>query len=357
MIILYINDECAKGCSFCFIPDGVKAKSREMSVENIEKLIDKLDLKHVQIQGGEPTQHSKFLNILQLLAIKGVTFNMLSNILFSDRICNELISYIHLGVCTNISPNAAELDKNQKQFKLWKKNYLKLHEAFSNNASTMSLMWTIPKDLRKNNKLNCLEYIEWLRSEIPENFKSLRIGLDLCGTYIINNRKIGRIIDNIDLIGKKYNFKFYTDCQCPPCINEPGELRRWHTIQNNSHSCAPDWGSNKGVEVRPDMSTAQCFQSAGEIGMPHIVPNILDQRYGKGDKVRQLQKIATRKYIVTDSKIGTPQVCQECDYYPLICNGICMGCKVGDNDNRNEARRDLSFTLDVATEPIENITY
>jgi len=353
MIILYINDECAKGCSFCFIPDGVKQKGREMSIKDIDKLTDKLELKHVQIQGGEPTQHSKFLEIIQLLAVKGITFNMLSNILFSNKILNELISYIHLGVCTNISPNASELDENPKQLKLWKKNYLALHQAFNNESGYMNLMWTIPKDMRVDKERNCLEYIEWLRSEIPDNFKSLRIGLDLCGTYVINNRELGRIIDGIDVLGKEHNFTFFSDCQCPPCINKPGELRPWHTIQNNEHSCAADHGANKAVEVKPDMSTAHCFQSQGEIGMPHVVPNILEHRYGDGNKVRQLQKIATRKYITTDVKIGLPVECQECSYYPLVCNGICMGCKVGEYDGRNEARRDLSFTLDVATEPVE----
>jgi len=349
MIILYINDACAKGCSFCFVPDGVKQKSREMSLEHIEQMVDKLDLKHVQIQGGEPTQHSKFLKIIQMLAAKGVTFNMLSNILFSERMCNELISYIHLGVCKNISPNASELDEKPRQLKLWKKNYLKLHEAFGNSAESMNLMWTIPKGLRKDKKRDCLEYIEWLRNEIPNNFKSLRIGLDLCGTYIINNRELGRILDNIDLLGKRYNFSFYTDCQCPPCINEPGELRPWHSLQNDYISCAADHGTNKGVEVNPDMSTTHCFQSQGEIGMPYIVPNILEHQYGGGDRVRQLQKIATKKYIETDAKINLPQACKECDYFPLVCNGICMGCKVGEHDNRNVARRDLNFTVEQAS--------
>jgi len=356
MIILYINDECAKGCSFCFIPDGVKEKGREMSLENIEKMIDTLQPAHVQIQGGEPTQHSKFIEILQLLARKNVTFNMLSNILFSDAICDELIVYIKLGLCINISPNASELDENPRMFKRWKKNYLRLHEAFDNHPEAMALMWTIPKDMRKEKEKDCIEYLEWLRQEIPNNFKLLRVGLDLCGNYVINNRELGRILDRIDELGREHSYRFFSDCQCPPCINEPGELRPWHTIQNDEHSCAADHGTNKGVEIKPDMSTAHCFQSQGEIGMPYIVPNILTHKYGEGDKIRQLQKIATRKYITTDAKIGTPQECLDCSYYPLICNGICMGCKVGEHDGREEARRDTSFTLDVVTEAVKTVT-
>jgi len=57
-LTLYINDACSKGCSFCFIPDEVKAIDREMDIPMLERLIDEVGATHFQIQGGEPTEHS-----------------------------------------------------------------------------------------------------------------------------------------------------------------------------------------------------------------------------------------------------------------------------------------------------------
>ena len=75
-LTLYINDACSKGCSFCFIPDEMKAKDREMSIPKLERLIDEVGATHFQVQGGEPTEHSQFKEILHMFAEKNVTFHM-----------------------------------------------------------------------------------------------------------------------------------------------------------------------------------------------------------------------------------------------------------------------------------------
>ena len=85
-IVLYINDYCPKGCSFCFIPGQIKMMDREMPLENIRRLIDDLGFKHFQVQGGEPTLHSQFIEILELFKSRGVTCNVLSNTLYNGKI-------------------------------------------------------------------------------------------------------------------------------------------------------------------------------------------------------------------------------------------------------------------------------
>ena len=362
-IVLYINDFCPKGCSFCFIPGQIKLMDREMPLENIRRLIDDLGFKHFQVQGGEPTLHKQFPEILQLFKDRGVTCNILSNILYNSKIKRVIRQAIDDEVITGFAPNCSELDSPEKRFKRWKDNYLDIYEGLEKKwgtgagANMISLMWTIPKGFREGidpftkekYKLDCLEYIDWLETEIKGKFHILRIGLDLCGTYIINNRKIGKILDDLDAMGQQRSFQFYMDCQCPPCINEPDEPRPWHSNQIGEAGCPADQGGGKYIEIKPDMSVVHCFQSQGEIGMPYVIKNIFEFKFGAGPKLPQLQKEHRWRYIETNRKIDMPKACQECPHFPYKCNGICMGCTVQEHERTKDEKgqtRDLAGDFD-----------
>ena len=344
-LTLYINDACSKGCSFCFIPDEVKAIDREMDIPMLERLIDEVGATHFQIQGGEPTEHLQFKEIMHMFARKNVTFHMLSALLFSESMCDTIIHHINAGTCLAIHPNCAELDEvwgkeDKTRLERWKRNYLRIYEAMFKRTSgyyafrgdatqwahnNLSLCYTIPQNLRKNKSKNCVEYLDWLRKQIPDQFHMIRIGLDLNGTYLLHNYEVGDILDSIHELAQKANFGFFMDCQVPHCINRPGEARPWHYDQTGMQGCITCTDS-KGIEVMPDGSVVHCFQSQGEIGMPNVIPNIFDFDYAKGDKWPQLRAEHTRRYVETYNKIGAPETCQQCPHFQVDCNGLCLGC-------------------------------
>ncbi len=154
-IVLYINDFCPKGCSFCFIPGQIKLMDREMPLENIRRLIDDLGFKHFQVQGGEPTLHSQFTEILALFKDRGVTCNVLSNTLYNGKIKRAIHQAILDEVITGWAPNASELDFPEKRFKRFQGNYLDVYDTLEEKwgsgagAHMISLMWTIPKGFRE----------------------------------------------------------------------------------------------------------------------------------------------------------------------------------------------------------------
>ena len=172
-LTLYINDACSKGCSFCFIPDEVKSIDREMSIPMLERLIDEVGATHFQIQGGEPTEHSQFKEIMHMFARKNVTFHMLYALLFIEYMCDNIIHHINTGTCLAIHPNCAELDvvwgkERKSRMERWETNYFRIYEALYKRISgtykfrgdkkqwgmqNLTLCYTIPKDLRKNNVL------------------------------------------------------------------------------------------------------------------------------------------------------------------------------------------------------------
>jgi MoaA/NifB/PqqE/SkfB family radical SAM enzyme len=73
---LKITDNCPYGCKFCY--QGSTSKGKHATFEQIESIVDSLSsagVLSVAIGGGEPTLHPDFINILNLLASKGIQAN------------------------------------------------------------------------------------------------------------------------------------------------------------------------------------------------------------------------------------------------------------------------------------------
>ena len=88
MFNLIINGTCSKGCSFCFTEDvaRLEASLGEMTPEYVNKLLDyyKFNPKKgsdsdVRILGGEPTQHSNFIGIIDTIIKRDLKINLVSN--------------------------------------------------------------------------------------------------------------------------------------------------------------------------------------------------------------------------------------------------------------------------------------
>jgi len=97
---LAINGTCAKGCSFCFTKEDARLKHTlgEMDIQMVDKIIDHYRLNNsneeITILGGEPTQHSNFIGILDHIFTRGFKVNLVSNFLFSKTTREYLIENI-----------------------------------------------------------------------------------------------------------------------------------------------------------------------------------------------------------------------------------------------------------------------
>ena len=132
---LAINGTCAKGCSFCFTKEDARLKHTlgEMSIEKVGELLDHFDVKgsreEVTILGGEPTQHSNFIGLMDYIISRGYKVNLVSNLLFGKRTLDYITTNIrHIQW---VLPNGAELDEKNR-LNLFKKNYLSLYTAYAN---------------------------------------------------------------------------------------------------------------------------------------------------------------------------------------------------------------------------------
>ena len=95
---LSITNECNRRCEYCFQKSWYLANNhneiKEMSIETIEKYFEWMgEEQHLNIMGGEPLLHSKFLDILELAKKYDKKITIFSNITCIFRIISILIFF------------------------------------------------------------------------------------------------------------------------------------------------------------------------------------------------------------------------------------------------------------------------
>ena len=326
---LAINGTCAKGCSFCFTKEDARLKHTlgEMSIEKVGELLDHFDVKgsreEVTILGGEPTQHSNFIGLMDYIISRGYKVNLVSNLLFGKRTLDYITTNIrHIQW---VLPNGAELDEKNR-LNLFKKNYLSLYTAYANTWGfeenpRLFIALTLSSD-REERKM--YDYIKWLYHALDGKLNAIRLGLDLTGTYLINNKEMGKEVTKILKFGMYNNIRVTSDCQVPPCLWE-GKTKE--SIIQNSFDFATFKvkGYDKicgfmPLDIFPDGSSIHCYPLQDKVKIDNVLKisgenNILTLR----DEFDDLYRDNHKNYKI-------PQDCLDCVFYKTECNGICGGC-------------------------------
>ena len=327
-----INGSCSKGCSFCFTKEDARLKHTlgEMSVDMVENLINHYNIKdnreEITILGGEPTQHSNFSGLIDYIFSKGIKVNLVSNLLFGNTIKDYLINNIR-----NIKwmlPNAAELDEKNR-LPIFKKNYLELYHAYQNTwgfeeSPRLYLALTISSDWEQR---NLYEYIKWLYLALDGKMNAIRLGIDLTGTYLLNNKELGNEITKILKFGKYNDILITSDCQVPPCLWE-GKTKE--AVYENSLGFATFKMANYDticgympLDVFPDGSSIHCYPLQDKVKIDNVLSIVGE------DRPQSLRDTFDNLYIENHKNYTLPTICQECTFYPNDCNGICGGCLEG----------------------------
>ena len=329
---LAINGTCAKGCSFCFTKEDARLKHTlgEMNIEMVDKIIDHYNIQkfgeEITILGGEPTQHSNFIGVLDRIFSKGLKVNRVSNFLFGKTTRDYLIDNIR-----NIRwvfPNAAELNEKNRMV-IFKKNYLEIYKAYANtwgfeDHPRLYLALTMSKDWKDR---NFYEYVKWLYHELDGKINAIRLGLDLTGTYLINNKEMGAEMSKILKFGLYNQIKITSDCQVPPCLWE-GKTKG--AVMENSLNFAtfkiPEYETICGfmpLDIFPDGSSIHCYPLEDKVK----IKNVLEISGKNG--ILGLREEFDKQYINNHKNYSVPQDCLDCVFYKTECNGICGGCMEG----------------------------
>ena len=333
MINYVITGSCAKNCTFCFTDESARKEDAlgEMSIETFAKALDHVNHHkydgQVKILGGEPTQHSNFKGMIQEVINRGLKLDLISNFLFDSDIKDFIIENIeHFNW---FLPNAMELDQSNRM-KLFKKNYMAIYQAVEKHHgidkqknARFFLAYTMSRDYQTTHK-----YLVWLIKELEGKVPCLRVGIDLTGSYVLNNKKLGAAIDNIMHLATLNKFYVNFDCQLPPCL--------WNTPRDIATTIGPTDGTCGWypTDMFPDGTMIRCYPTKSEIKLKTIFDY---------PTVEAIKEELNDEYRTKYSKIGTPEECLKCIHYKIRCNGICLGCTIGTKEENKPNESVIKF--------------
>ncbi len=106
---VFLTSDCNLDCPYCFAKEVLKEFPDEISVSDFKKIITffhKSGRNEIALLGGEPTRHTRFSEIIDILVAKDFKFTVKSNCLWSSEIDNVLskVDNDRVSYLLNINP-------------------------------------------------------------------------------------------------------------------------------------------------------------------------------------------------------------------------------------------------------------
>ncbi len=308
---------CNRACNYCFAKEKLHSyQSRnavtEISLENVEKVLSFLSKTHcdaIQLAGGEPTIHSKFTEIMNLLLKNGLRVNLLTNALWNPELNAFFgkISPTSLGFLLNIDHPKMYSNVEQKR--------LEENLAFLSKRGNITVSFNL---FEKKPDYN---YIFDLAKKF--GFKNLRLSFSMpvkfegkTNTYLpIEDYKqaAGYIMDfthKAEAMGASVGM----DNAVPICMFTPQELSELLVKQvvspQRNFVCYP------AIDIGPDLSVWRCF------GTSKLFNKKLDDFDSLGEIFDYYQQMS-RLY---QFKFYPLKECDSCEHAKMErCQGGCIG--------------------------------
>lgn len=307
-----LTRSCNKKCSYCFADT---TSHDEMSLETFISILNKQENNEIKLLGGEPTQHSKFKDILNICEERNTHVTLISNFLFSQEIKEFIIKYINRGNKISFLINSTDLNFNNRM-NIFRDNYNHIYEEMYNLDTETEMNCGITIDENKSIE-EYIKYIDFLIENLIA-IENMRLSLRFPGEkeenqfYFINNHSLG---DKFVLILKKLmneNIPSNLDCIHFPCMySSKEELKFVEKFMKNSNrfSC----GESCPSDYLPNGKTLFCFPNSD-----------ISVNYDDFKTQTEIALKLKEEYYNKKNKITLPAECTVC-HYRNICDGPCMG--------------------------------
>ena len=302
---LLINTLCNLKCNYCFHgKDYVKRKDikTEMSLKDIDKIIKWFNMPQepINILGGEPTQHSQFIKILDLLdnykyQQKFIMTNGIVNFDQFKRMVDSKFIFL-INITTGLTTKQKEvLENNLKYIPYYFQVSINLHENDQN----------IDYELYLISKYN----IQLVNINLPAPGRAFsnKFNLDFSynwGTYMYE------VIKRIHSINPQ--IKYGTECSIPGCYSNKEiydilvkNIKRFRTTK-----CTGNF------DIYPDLHSHWCpaLEDVEELKIDNIF---------KYKDFMHLRADLNHKYAKYHRSLGVQCKAKENDCYNIECNGPC----------------------------------
>ena len=306
---LLINTRCNLKCDYCFHgKDYIKRKDikTEMSIEDIKKLIkwtDFLEVPNASINflGGEPTQHSQFSEILDLLDKYPVPKFIMTNGIVPYNIFKRLVDSF-FAFLINISTPLSDIQKETLE-----KNLESLNK-FSRVAVSINL-----QNINQNIKYELYLIKKYKIKEVyinlpaPGRSFSNKFNLDFSQNWGDKMYKIMLDIHNIDP-----QIEFNTECCIPGCYT----TKEVHNIFKEKMYNYRTTSCEGAFDIYPDMHSHWCpaLENVEELRIDNIF------EYENAEHLHSIMKI---KYDIYRKNLGVQCTAKDNNCYTIECDGPC----------------------------------
>ena len=281
-----ITNYCNLRCPYCFADDFIQEKKEEISVEQLERILQFLsqesNISRIGIIGGEPTLHSNFEEIIKIILNFSKTNDRIPVTLFTNGIkLDRCLKYIgpRFSALINLNePHIIGLDN-------WNKIQLNLMRLKAQDKQQhISLGINLYPDIKET------EYILQLAKKLGHDSIRCSYVAPTCNYNQIDKNKYYLEAKSIFLKFlkqcEKYCIKARLDCNhVPNCYFSDEELEyvNYWTI-SGKENCEPV------VDITPDFRATACFGSYDPVDISNFNNLTELNNYLKLEKMAPLQE-------------------------------------------------------------------
>lgn len=312
-----ITTQCNKKCPYCFAKEkveiGIKKKAavdKEISLENLNIIIDffkKSGVNQFSLIGGEPTIHSKILEIINILISHDFVVHIFTNGLWSSKLV-ELIKNIPSNKLTFlININSPDITPKE-EWDLINKNL----KAIAGRENV-----TLGINIYKEN----FDYEYLVNLCIKYGFKRIRWSLTN-PIYGKNNNQFvplesahkyaQRIVDFTDICGKN-NIFTDNDCSIPLCMFTEEQIGKM--VINGVNGLTDNSCAEGPIDIGTDLSIWKCFAFS----------EFTHHKLTDFKNIEQIHKYFKTIFHPQEKKLSSMDKCVDCSIKKRsLCSGGCL---------------------------------
>lgn len=302
---------CNQNCAYCFAKDamyvsGDSLKSKEITIDNLNKVMDfmkKSGVFQFKMIGGEPTLHSKFEEIYEIISESGFSVMIFSNGVIDRHRVEFLSKQNNLeNILLNIR-EPKEYAKSEWEKIIYTLSRLDNRVILSFRVYELNFDPVFLFDLIDKYRLR--RFINWAIACPSLINKNVYIKLE-------DHEKVVKRMVEFSQESRKRNIEWYTDSGFILCAFSNGKLEK---LRKNV-GFVPETNCRPPIEVAPNLRVFRCFGLA-----PKSRPQL---------KITDFKNLkAAESYFFNKSlpfkRIGGMDECFRCEHIiSQRCGGGCM---------------------------------
>ena len=311
MVNIMLTYRCNRNCDYCFAKGQEKKFPEEMSMENFSKLLEWLKkinrgVLWVSLLGGEPTQHSRIKEILELLKEarnERIFTRLFTNGIFSHTLIKSLDETI-VNYIVNYNPLDQYTPKEKKlllqNLKILKRLNKKIALSYTINEKNLDYTFI-------------LKAAKAFNASIRFDFSHPSSDKSNIFFTIQKDKEIAPIVVKFIKEAVKQGIDLGMDCCVPLCIFKKEDLKfiRAH-VKHMIGVCGP------AMDINPDLSMYNCLAYNLKI------KNVLEF-----SSLKEIEEYFLKRTRKLRWEVPTLPECRNCEYWlTKQCQGGCLGLKV-----------------------------